>query len=389
MNETRLRSGYWRGVIEIQGRELPFQMKLEHCDGQPRVTFINGNEHVRVDELHVEGDTVSFSMRVFNTRMDLAFDGEKLAGTLSKVVHDGEVQRMPVTLTPGEAHRFSQTPAAPTVDLSGRWAVTFIDSSGNREPAVGKFRCQGNQVTGTFLTPTGDHRYLAGELNGDRLHLSTWDGYRLFLFEAVVRDDEMQGEFWSGAAAHARWSAKRDDGAALPDRDRLTQVRNPREPFDFTFPDHNGEAVSSQDERFRNRPMIVQLAASWCPNCMDQARFLAQWHERNRERGIEVVALMFEHFHEFEQAAERVRCWRKALELPYPALVAGVSDKRMAARSLPQLNRIVAFPTLLFVASDRQVVRIQAGFNGPVAGQDHDEDVDRFTATADRLVEKA
>lgn len=48
-----LQAGPWRGVIEIQGRKLPFQMEIAYPARAvtPRVEFINGEERVPVEEL--------------------------------------------------------------------------------------------------------------------------------------------------------------------------------------------------------------------------------------------------------------------------------------------------------------------------------------------------
>ena len=46
-----------------------------------------------------------------------------------------------------------------------------------------------NYVTGTILTDTGDQRYLAGQVHGDELYLSTFDGAHVFLYKAKVTPD--------------------------------------------------------------------------------------------------------------------------------------------------------------------------------------------------------
>ena len=385
-----LQAGPWRGVIEIQGHKLPFQMEVAYPAGSttPRVEFINGEERVPAREVHVSDQRVALVLPEFNTRMDLAARDGKLAGILTKINTGAVEQKMPVTLTPGESWRFFPTLKPTDIDLSGRWSVMFHEPDGGNYPAVGEFRQQGSQVTGTFQTPTSDYRYLAGSIRDGRLYLSAWDGFHVFLFEAEVREDgSLKGDFWSGPTWHETWTAERDPEAALPDMDKQTFLREGVERFDFTFPTQDGEKVSLSDPRFENKVVVVQLAGSWCPNCADETRFLAPWYEQNRDRGVEVVALMFEHFGDFEKAAKQVRTWRETYDVGYPTLIAGTSDKQEASTVLPQLNAFLAFPTTLFIARDGRVARIQTGFNGP-ATERYEQEIAKFNATIDALLQE-
>lgn len=384
-----LQAGPWRGVIEIQGRKLPFQMEIAYPAQAvtPRIEFINGEERVPVEEVHVSKDRVALVLPAFNTRLDLRFADEKLSGTLTKI-NTGEVeQKMPLTLTPGENYRFFEMHKPAKVDVSGRWRVMFQEPDGSNYPAVAEFEQHGAEVTGTFLTPTSDYRYLAGAVRDNRLYLSAWDGFHVFLFEADIQEDgSLAGSFWSGPTWNETWTAERDPNAELPDMDKQTALRAGVEKFDFTFPDENGNALSLSDPRFRNKVVVVQLAGSWCPNCADETRFLAPWYRENRDRGVEVVALMFEHFGDFEKAAKQVKTWRTTYGVEYPTLIAGTSDKQEAAAQLPQLNAFLAFPTTIFIAPNGDVARIQTGFNGPATNR-FEAELAKFNRTIDALLE--
>ena len=49
---------------------------------------------------------------------------------------------------------------------------------------MGEFSQAGDSVAGTFLTETGDHRFLAGQVRGAEMYLSTFDGAHAFLYKA-------------------------------------------------------------------------------------------------------------------------------------------------------------------------------------------------------------
>ena len=52
------------------------------------------------------------------------------------------------------------------------------------------------------------------------------------------------------------------------------------------------------------------------------------------------------------------------MNIPYEMVVAGYSDKKEAAKSLPMLNHILSYPTMIFIDKNDQVVKIHTGFNG-------------------------
>jgi thiol-disulfide isomerase/thioredoxin len=137
--------------------------------------------------------------------------------------------------------------------------------------------------------------------------------------------------------------------------------------------------VSLSDPRFQGKVVIVTLAGSWCPNCHDEAAFLAQLYREHREKGLEVVSLMFEHFGDFAQAADATRRFRKSTGIDYVTLIAGTSDKDEAAKALPQLTGVFAFPTTIWVDRAGVVRRIHAGFSGPATGAHYTDLTSEFT----------
>ena len=50
-------------------------------------------------------------------------------------------------------------------------------------------------------------------------------------------------------------------------------------------------------------------------------------------------------------------------------LIAGYSDKKEAAQSLPMLNHILSFPTMIFIDKNDKVTKIHTGFNGPATSE--------------------
>jgi peroxiredoxin len=386
--DASLRPGTWRAVAQLSGGEMPFFIDLAQDEHGWSAEIVNGVERISVPELTVDGDALILVFPAFNNRIELELQPDgALTGSLILTKRYGELQVMPVRAEYGRDYRFSPAAEMSQVSVAGRWAVLFEDDDGVVTPAVAEFEQFGHEVTGTFLTPLGDYRYLAGELQGGLLRLSTFDGAHAFLFSAAVLEDgALVGEFWSGTQWHENWIARRDPQAALPDADSLTRLAPGYDRLEFSFPDQDGVEVALDDERFRGKVVVITLAGSWCPNCHDEAAFMAPLYLEYRERGVEVIALMYEHFEDFETAASQVRLFREEKGIEYTTLIAGVSDKTLAAETLPMLNHVLAFPTTIFIDREGGIRRIHTGFSGPGTGEYYEAQSASFRATLDELV---
>jgi len=316
----------------------------------------------------------------FENTLTAEIRGERLDGELALLRAGGERQVLPFRANAGETWRFFEQPATDNVDVAGRWAVTFKNDQGAESPGVAEFAQSFERVSGTILTPTGDHRFLAGEVRGDELFLSRFDGATALLYRARMDGGgDLVGEYWSGKTSHQRFRAVRDPEAELDMSSVQTGLREPGVKLEFEFPDLDGRPVSFADQRFQGKVVIVTLAGSWCPNCHDEAAFLSELYRELRGEGLEVVSLMFEHFGDFAQAAAATRRFRDRFGIEYATLIAGVSDKQEAARALPQLTGVFAYPTTIWVDRSGTVRKIHAGFSGPATGQHYDELVREFT----------
>jgi len=189
-----------------------------------------------------------------------------------------------------------------------------------------------------------------------------------------------------GTAFHENWTGRRDPNASLPDVYALTTLRAGAKQLDFAFPDLAGKTVSSKDPEFKGKVMIVALAGSWCPNCHDEAAFLEPLYKEYRGKGLEIVSLMFEHFGDFPQAVEATERFRRHYGIEYTTLIAGISNKDEASKTLPMLDRVYAFPTTLFIDRKGMVRKIHTGFSGPATGDHYTQFVAEVKATLDQLL---
>jgi len=375
-----LEPGNYRAVLDVPGGELPFGLDVAQEESGLVLYLVNGEERVRVPDVTSSEGRLTATMPGFENTLTAEIRGDQLEGEVALLRAGGERQVLPFRARAGQAWRFFEQPSTDNVDVAGRWAVTFKSDQDKESPGVAEFAQSFERVSGTVLTPTGDHRFLAGEVRGDELFLSRFDGATALLYRARMDGDgNLVGEYWSGKTSHQRFRAVRNADAELDMSSVQTGVRDPGVKLEFEFPDLDGNAVSFADPRFQGKVVIVALAGSWCPNCHDEAAFLAQLYRELRGEGLEVVSLMFEHFGDFAQAAAATRRFRDKFGIEYSTLIAGVSDKQEAAKALPQLTGVFAYPTTIWVDRSGTVRKIHAGFSGPATGQHYDELVREFT----------
>lgn len=235
---------------------------------------------------------------------------------------------------------------------------------------MGIFSQDGKNIRGTFLTNLGDYRYLEGNVEGNTFKLSTFDGSHLYFFTGTLSEEgSIEGLFRSGPRSKETFQAVRDEAFELPDAYSFNYLKEGYDRLTFTFPDVDGNHVSLDDPKFQGKVLLVQLFGTWCPNCMDETKFLAPWYEANKDKGVEVIGLAFEAKPEFEYASERVRKSTDKLGANYTFLIAGVSNKSKASEALPALNQVIAFPTLIYIDKSGKVRKIHTGFNGPGTGE--------------------
>lgn len=387
--ETR----HLEGRPAAAGREQHcFNFETATLKGKQVLYVLNAGERLLVDALKQKGDSVWIQMPFFASGFALQLEKDgNLKGIYTKD-YGVRKENIPFFATHGNAERYplNQTPA---VDISGRWAVTFGTNKGKTEQAIGEFAQEPNgKITGTFLTPTGDYRYLEGAVNGDSLHLSGFDGGHAFVFTALLqgKDSIRNAAMYSGLKGHMQWAAQKNDTAQLPDEYTYTKMREGENRLHFRFRSTSGKMVSLDDAAYKNKVVIIQILGSWCPNCMDETAFLSNYYDKNHSRGVEIIGLAYERTGDFETSRKALIPFQKRYQVHYPFLVTGVSvtDERRTEKTLPQLESIKAFPTSIIIDKKGEVRKIHSGFNGPGTGKHYEEFKKEFEALIDTLLKE-
>jgi thiol-disulfide isomerase/thioredoxin len=377
--------GPWRAVLSTPGGDLPFAIRIVRNGALLSASIINGAEKAPASSVSTDGSAVTIRFDWYDSAIaaNLSPDGKAMTGAWSRTGPSG-ASHIPFRATRGLQRRFpavdgTKANRSPTIltNVTGIWKTEFTDSAGT-SPARGELHQErgSTRVVGTFLTPTGDYRYLEGTYDRGLLRLSTFDGAHAFLFQGRASGDGgLSGEYWSRDSYHATWRATRTDDrtAALPDGWKDVGLTNTAGHFAFRFPDLNGNPVALSDARFRGKVVMVNLFGSWCPNCNDEAPLLAELDRKYRGQGLEIVGLAYELTGDAARDREMVRRFATRHNIHYPLLLAGVSDKAKASATLPDLTAVLAYPTSVFIGRDGTVRKIYSGFAGPGTGRHYDD----------------
>lgn len=364
-----LNSGDWLLVFNLEEEtDAPTNFSLKKEDSTYQVTFSNASEKICVTDVEVKNKQITIKDPVFNNW----FEGDIISPTEIKGFwfKNDTNYKVPFTAIFGNQDRFSKPENSndEIKNTSGKWEVHF--SKNNTEDhyeAIGLFNQEGNKVTGTFMTETGDYRFLEGNMYGNNLALSCYDGAHLFLFKAELRNDSLIGTFWSGTKWKEPWVAVKNDSFMLTNPDSLTYLKEGYSELAFSFPNTDGQNISLTDKRFDNKVVIVNIMGPWCPNCKDETAYLAKLHNNNNKDGLEVVALAFDNS---DKAAtiNKINKIKRHFNANYDFLLAGKSSKIEAAKSLPMLNHIMSYPTSIFIDRQGNIRKIRTGFYGPGTG---------------------
>jgi thiol-disulfide isomerase/thioredoxin len=375
-------TGVWDAKINFNGVEIPF--KLEFAGDSPNIRgwFFNGDEH----ETSTSG---TFEHR----SLDLRFDdyATELTGTLKDGVLEGQWVSAAKKSYAFQAKRLVAAPAstltAPSID--GLWEVEAVSSTKGESTWRLIVRQHGIDVSAAILRVDGDTGALTGAYRDGKFVLSHFSGARPSLLTLTPSSDGTLEVDLGGTHGHNQYKAVRPAEArakGLPepsDPSAHTRVKDASQPFLFSFPDLNGKLVSNDDARFRGKVVLVNITGSWCPNCHDEAPFLAELYRKYRDQGLEIVALSFEEGEQLKDPV-RLRAFIKKYGIEYTVLLAGEPSE--AKDKLAQAENWDAWPTTFFIDREGLVRGVHAGFPGSASGELYVEAKRAFEGDVERLL---
>jgi len=382
----KLNDGIWRGTLEVKENTAPFLFEVSHRGADSTVvTLMNGEERVVLNGITFKGDSVIIPIEPFDAQIRAAVKEGTLSGRFLKnyVKNDAGVR---FSARFDNKLRFEPVATPTSVALDGKWDVLFIDPKGEAEHNVGIFQTDKGIITGSVLTPSGDLRFLEGAYTQTGAHLSAFAGQSPYLLEVSFKDNNrFEGTFFT-TKGKTRLEGTRNDKAGLADPYNQTHMRPGKDRLGFSLPNTDGKRVSLTDERYRGKVVIVSILGSWCPNCMDEMKYLAPWYKANKDRGVEVVGLAFERKDDFDYARTALLRMKKRYGTEYELLFGGQVGSEATGKALPEMEKVASYPTMIFIDKQGKVRKIHTGFNGPATGLFYKEFQHEFNALVDELL---
>jgi thiol-disulfide isomerase/thioredoxin len=392
IGQKELAPNYRAYVVRPDSNTVVFNMQVSKEKTGTYFYITNADEKIKVGPVSLTNDSVNFAMPVFESSFktkrnaDGSFQGIWNKGTT------GEFQNWPFYAYPNQIYRFIKNQGGAVYNISGKWDVTITRPNGTPRKALAEFEQSGDKLTGSFLTPSGDYRFLEGIVTGDSLKLSTFDGSHAYTFYAKIASAEKitGGVYLAGYSGKETWSAVKDNNVKEPQQEQPTKLKPGESKLNFTFNDLEGKPVSINDDRFKNKVVVVQLMGSWCPNCMDETKFLSDFYNKYRSKGVEIVSLAYEYSTDIERSRKSLAKFQKLFNVQYPMLITGVTstDEQKTEKTLPQLTTIQSFPTSIFLDRKGNVKEVHSVFYGPGTKQYFEEYKKIFTNIVEGLLKE-
>ena len=386
----KIKKGNWIGELQLSDSDvLPFELLIEKRKGSYSYAVINGDEKIRLQEQQTSGDSLRLSFPYFNSEIVFYITSKKTIRGLW-YNHNKKNYCIPFQAKRDKRNRFINTTNAKktnVANVNGRWAVTFEPNTNSAYPAVGVFHqnSSDNTVSGTFLTETGDYRYLSGNTTKDSLYLSCFDGSHAFLFKAKKEGEQLTGKFFSGKHWSSDWIAELNSKATIKDPEELTYVKDEGE-VAFELQTIEGETFTFPNEALEDKVVIIQIMGSWCPNCLDETHYYKSLYEKYHDKGLEIISIGYETGDTFIEQSKSIARLKEKLVLDFIFLVGGKASKSLASDHFEMLNEVISFPTSIFIGRDGKVKRVHTGFNGPGTGVYYQEYIEKTNALIESLL---
>ncbi|MEN9988465.1 MAG: hypothetical protein RLZZ585_1504 [Bacteroidota bacterium] len=376
--KVNMKTGMWQGELAMNDRlYIPFQLKVEK-EGK-KIYVINDLEEILMVS-QTKKDSVYLQFPIQDAEVIFKFDENLESARGYWINHNKKVQqKIPLTLIWNSLLRFPQMhPTKPVQSLfDGTWEVTFQPGTKDEEKAIGIFKAgKDSEIAGTFLTETGDYRFLAGNRSGQNFSMSTFNGSWAMMFEAELQSDTLKGKFYSGVSYVSDWIAVRNPEAKLRNEASLTYVVNDKKVKTSDMVQLNGKSFTLKPNE--GKVIVLQIMGTWCPNCLDEVQFMNQLHKGYEQFGLEIIALAYEVGADGKQTRQKLKAFKKKIGMEYELVLAGKSSKEVASDQFPMLNGIMSFPTTVIIGKDGKVLHVHTGYSGPATGSAHKELTDKI-----------
>ena len=408
--------GMWRGLLDLRDQAtlpphpehtdpstkfdfsetpegvLPFNFEVTYPEPDSMQFFlINGEEREAISsykyEPNVRGETGALTLYfpVYDTHIEARVEAGVMEGTW--YVDYKSNYSIPFKAYLGQKFRFTDVVERPVADITGRWGLTFSPGSPEEYPAIGEFTLEGSSLQGNFATETGDYRYASGNVTGDDIYLSTFDGLLAYLYEGkIISPDSILGAFYSGNHYRTTWEGRRNSDAALRPAESITSTTTDK-PVRWQSESITGDVIDFDLPPYQGKIKILEIMGSWCPNCHDEARFLKEWKAKNPDLPVQIVSLAYERYEDQVKSLRIIKEFQNRMGIDWPVVYGGTIQSANDSELINFIDELRAFPTLIVFDPSNKIRYVHTGFSGPATAE-YDGFVKEFTDLVKKLNEK-
>jgi thiol-disulfide isomerase/thioredoxin len=376
-------AGLWDATITFNGQDIPFRLQIAGVGSNLQGWLFNGENKVVASSASFQNGSLVLNFDSYAAKLEAKLQDGALVGQYGPMLK----KTYPVKAQRHQAVMFQGNASPPSIN--GLWEVAVKSAKGEQAWRLIVQQKSPLDVEAAILRVDGDTGALTGGYKDGHFVLSHFSGGRPALMILTPAADGTLAVDMTDLHGKSQLTATRPDVArakGLPpptDPDHHTTVKDAAEPFRFSAPDLSGKIVSNTDVRFQGKVVLVNVTGSWCPNCHDEAPFLAELYRKYSSQGLEVVALSFEEEDQLKDPT-RLRAFMKEYGIDYTVLLAGTTEERDA--KLTQAVNLNSWPTTFFLGRDGRVRFVHAGFPGPASGDLYRQATHEFYAQVESLL---
>lgn len=226
------------------------------------------------------------------------------------------------------------------------------------------------EISATMYMDHGNVVYFSGSARGDRVLLAGFEGASPFSLDLTL-DAERKTAKGMWRAGHVLSWREEITGARVADFDLAPKIAVESKTAVLLHPLLKGT---------EGKPLIVELAATWCGTCKRVAPVLRGIYKQQHGRGLQMVSLLYEMTSDPAENKELEKLFRESHEVSWPVhAVSGAAED--VADTLPSgLNNVDVggFPVVIFRRKDGTIAGVQSGFPAESTGAPHQAVVEKF-----------
>ena len=327
--------------VPAQGSQDPVRVRSGDADvlGQP--TW-NGSEL-----------TVEFAPMKASFKLSIMGGGKNIMGTwvsTSQAWGKAKLKLRGTAVDKPEPAKLFDLPGDQDDSILGTWRM----SDGDAEVKLVIERAPDGGVFASYATALGNTTRMGGVATATELRLASFDATL-----GVILEGELDGEELVATRLAVRHLVITEQlaGKRESDFELATSARVVEGETQLVIP-------NVDMAKFKGKPLIVELAASWCANCRYAVPFMKKMHETYKAQGLQITTLLYEFTEDAAYNKSQEAAYKKQYQVPWDVTAIGGTFEK-AGEVMPQTVEgldLSGLPVAIFVKPDGSIHDIHSGF---------------------------